>query len=211
MSWFDEEIRGGSRNRERDQTGKVKWAVGDCIPQFATGENALLLECGESGFFLYVFLESWDEYTLSQMEPDKEVLLNWAEIGGIGFLCAKFGELPWRDAPFHPAIFKNRNRKLSFAPAGMKGIPITVVCVDSRVGKLMKIRLIGLPQKYSTAWSQWLLKASGEKLTDEEYKNKVSVVFNQYSASQLADMSYLRYSVINKKADHAEEGNFDVE
>lgn len=200
MSWFDTELRGSDRERERGKTEIARWCVGKKYPALANGESGYALEYSNGAFILCALANGWKPEVLEQFAPEIGATIHWAEMGGMGFLCVKFGELPWGDCPFHPASLKLRGRKMVTPMVGeYKGVFVHVVCAHSGTGEILKIRRIELPQKFSAAWMAWMNKASREEMTVEEYANRVNSVCNSYTAAQLAELAELRYAVSNNE------------
>lgn len=200
MSWFDAEQRGSDRDREREKTVNARLCVGKKYPVLANGESGYALEYSNGAFILCALSEGWKPEVLERFTPESGTIICWAEMGGMGYLCVKFGELPWGYCPFHPARLKLQGRNMVIPAVGeYKGIMIYVVCADSNTGEILKIRRIELPQKFSAAWMAWMNKASVEEMTGEEYANRVNTVCNYYTAAQLAELAELRYAVSNEE------------
>lgn len=195
MGWF---YRGSDRERERSKTAAPWLCVGRKYPAFANGESGYTLEYVDGQFVLYVLKSGWDFETLKQFAPDADMRVHWTDICGMGFLCVKFGNMPWGDCPFHPGMLKTDRENLVFSEAGeYKGIILNVVCADSKTGEVMQIRRAELARQFSAGWVKWLNKA----LEDEEadYAGKIAAVYESYSSQQLAAEAALRFSVSELK------------
>lgn len=185
------------RSRERDCLNSEQImgiSVGSRYPFLMTRQDGCILEYGEHGLTLFALFNNWKAIELQQFYTDKPVVFRWAELGGVGFLCAKFGDMPWCECPFHPAIYKQQGRKFAFPAIGeYAGLAVTVICADAETGEVLNIRLIGLGHDFSVAWQDWAVAAYEKDMTMEEYQNRVNTVFQHYTTEQIMQMGTLSY------------------
>lgn len=192
-----EDPRGRSREHGEGDPGRVMGiSVGSRYPFLATEQDGCILEYGENGLTLFALFRNWKAEELRQFYTDKPVMFRWTEIAGVGFLCAKFGEMPWCECPFHPAIYKQQGRRLSFpAISEYVGMALTVICADAETGEVLNIRLIGLGHDFSVVWQDWAVSAYERDISKADYENRVSTVFQHYTTEEIVQMATLSYTL----------------
>lgn len=163
------------------------YSVGQRYSEFRTGEDGYRLEYDGENFFLYVLLQNWKIQERLAVSENERIVLHFTEFRGIGFLCVKFGDLPWGDAPFHPVVFTEHGIVYSEKSFGAnEGIPLTIICVDSATGELLYIRLVGMGHQFSKSWQEWILNHSNDKLSRKQYEENVVSVYRHFSSEALA-------------------------
>lgn len=172
------------------------YSVGQRYSEFRTGEDGYRLEYDGERLWLYVLLRNWLPKEQIEVSEKKRIVFHFAQFDGIGFFCVKFGDLPWGDAPFHPAIYKGSGIKYSERDFGeRKGIPLTIVCADSASGELLYMRLVGLGNQFSKSWQKWLLCHADDDLNREEYERAVDGVYRYFSSEALAMIAPIRWAL----------------
>lgn len=169
-------------------------AVNEFYSDFCTGANACIIEYDSfSGFSLYVMLDNPSTYEKEQFSTSAAFTIKYSIIGNVCFFSIKFGSLCWSDAPFSPCIYKKPIVFDDELPQNV-GLALNIFLFDSHNGKLLYIRNIGLGHSFSQNWIDWCSKAHN-KMTLQEYHQKVDEVFASYTSDSLADMAENSYSL----------------
>ena len=100
------------------------------------------------------------------------------------FFLAKFGALPWMDAPYYRKYAQFDGASLEVPPDG-KGIALHAMLIDASSGVLVAQKLIGL----STELSRDLIAAMKAQPEINNYYNVVDLTQAMYSTPQLVKES----------------------
>ena len=164
-----------------------RFHVGMRESKWATGFDGGVIEFGDNGLLLYVFLKAITEKELDEYTNDSRFNLRFSIIENICFFVARFGKGGIFDLPFSPSIYEKP--ALVHELALEQGIALTVFIIDSSVGELKNIRFIGLGHDISVRWQDWYTKALRDKIEMDVYNKKIDEIYSNYSLEDLQAMS----------------------
>lgn len=188
MSWWEDDGREG-RAREISNGGGYEYAVytvGKKYGEWATQQDGYILEYGENGFTLYCMLPNVSADERKQFSENKPIEVRYSIIADICFFCFKFGDMPWADCPFSPAIYKDAGRVVHFPMLHEnEGYSLTVLLIDSATGELLYIRLIGMEHEFSAKWTEWAASVANVPMSREEYSGRVDEIYKSYTTQEV--------------------------
>lgn len=177
---------------ETNNTGDTAFAafyVGHRYPKWRTGNDGFILEWDNSaGFILYAFLNSPSVEEVAQFQTDVELEVCYKTVYDVCFFTFRFGDMPWADCPFAPALYKEAGREAVFddIPEG-QGLAVTILLIDSSCGELKTIRVVALSHDFSVKWQTWAIEANKRPLTKAEYSSLINVVYMNHSTEGIAE------------------------
>lgn len=174
-----------------------QYRVGFSYPQFKGIGDGYLLEYRDGTLWLYVLMNGWTAAEKRFVSASEPVKFRFVEKNGVGFLCTKFGGMPWGDSPIHPALYKEAGFPLALPElkTAREGIALTVVCVETATGTLLNLRVIGLGNKFSKELINWISAKWDEPMSRTEYNNRINQVYAAYSSDGLAEAAPLRWNL----------------
>ena len=91
-----------------------------------------------------------------QFAPQKKLTVRYTVIGDVCYFTFMFGDMPWADCPFSPALYRNLGKNTTFPDIeDGQGLALTVLLIDTGTGELCRVRLIGLGHDFSVQWQEW--------------------------------------------------------
>lgn len=154
-----------------------------CEPTFQDGPK---LELTENGLVLLIQFQ-WPAAEEIHAIRDCDALFRAVVVDGVLFFLAKFGKMPWMDAPFHRALANTPDAE---RPSAGYGLALHILLVDSCTGVLKAQRIIGLKNSFSNEFIDLLEKQEGD--VPKDWEQMVRSTYAKYSPSQLAELAKLR-------------------
>lgn len=161
--------------------------VGKIYPEWQTKQDGFRLEWGDTGFILYTMLNGISADEKEQFAPQKKLTVRYTIIGDVCYFTFMFGDMPWVDCPFSPAIYNAIGKKATFPEIeDGKGLSLTVLLIDTGTGELCRVRLIGLGHDFSLQWQEWAKEAAEKQLPFDEYNRQIDETYREYASVALA-------------------------
>lgn len=163
--------------------------VGGKYEKWATMQDGYILEWNnDAGFTLYAFLNGVSDDEVKQFDVSQPVTIRFTVIEDVCYFLFKFGDMPWADCPFSPAIYKTTDRECNLPQqlVNNEGISLSVFLIDSGTGTLLKIRLVGLGHSFSDKWLQWAKIEVDKPLPLQKYSAEIDRVYMNYRSVDLA-------------------------
>lgn len=191
-----------SETIKADNSQFVLLEKGKLLSEFDGFGDGFLLDYNEdSGFNLYACLNKITSAELSQFENLSSFEIAFTEIEDCGFLCFKFGNLPWSDANFEPRLYSYPLSYPIIDPTSSVGIALNVVVIDPhQQGIIKSIRLIGLGHDFSVKFIEWCINHYNTKTSDfsaEIYDYKRNAVYQRYSTRELVEKALFKWKMNN--------------
>lgn len=165
------------------------FSVGTRYEEWNTKQDGYRVEWSESGLVLYAMLNGISEREKQQYEPQKELIVRYVIIEDICYFTFSFGDMPWSDCPFSPALYTTIGQKPSFVDIEEEqGLSLPILLIDTSTGELCKVRLVGLGHDFSVEWQEWAKKAAVTELKFAEYNKRIDKTYSEYSSVDLAKM-----------------------
>lgn len=161
--------------------------VGKIYPEWQTKQDGFRLEWGDAGFILCAMLNGISAEEKEQFAPQKKLTVRYTVIGDVCYFTFMFGDMPWADCPFSPALYRNLGKNTTFPDIeDGQGLALTVLLIDTGTGELCRVRLIGLGHDFSVQWQEWAKKAAEKPLSFEEYSRQIDETYREYASVDLA-------------------------
>jgi hypothetical protein len=164
--------------------------AGKIVPQWKGLKEHCRLEYNGSGLILYLFYDSPTRNELTQFNSHN-FQLTMLDFDGVGFFCYKFGNLPWADVPFSPAIY-NPPRTLP-EPPDDSGYALTLFLIDVVTGTLVGCRTVTMTHESSLAIHEWWQESLSLVTSRLHYDETVKWVYENYTTAQLVLLSKFRF------------------
>lgn len=173
----------------------MKFEVGQKYSNLRTKQDGFVLEY-DAGFILYAMLNGVSSEEKKQFETSMPLAVTITTIADISFFGFRFGNLPWADCPFSPALYSGVGRNISFPELGeADGIALMVLLVDSSSGELLHSRVVGLGHDFSKKVLGWAKIAIEKPMSIKEYQDRMNRVYQKYSTEQLVAMADYRWTL----------------
>ena len=172
----------------------AEYTVGKTYPKFKGEPDGYRLEFDGNGLWLYVLMRGWSESERKAFSVNQPIAFHFSQMNGVGFLCVKFGTMPWGDCPFHPALYREHGIAMENRDFGEhEGIPLTVVGADTATGKVLILRLVGLGNHFSKEWMEWAVRHYNDDMSKADYQRRVDEVYRAFTSDALAAISPCRW------------------
>ena len=175
---------------KKDGGGEIiNYEVGRCYEEWKDGHEGFIIEWDNTaGFILYAKLKGISDTEKRQFDCDIPLEIRYTTIDDICYFLFRFGNMPWADCPFSPAIYKNVGRTAEFPKVEKNsGFGLQVLLIDTKSGELCKIRLIGLGHDFSKKWREWADKAAAASMPFGEYRKRICATYAKYTSIELAE------------------------
>jgi len=161
--------------------------VGEVIPQFIGHAEGTLFDFNSSGATMIVFFDNPMPDEVEQFESGKNFEMRMTELSGIIFITAKIGNLSWMDFPYSPHL---SNEKPVFKDIRVDtGYSLSLMLVNSQSGKLERLRLIGMSERFSKEFKK-VSEVTLEKPFDRNnYYDNLNALYRRYATRQIVKMS----------------------
>lgn len=164
----------------------IVYSVGKLYPEWQTQQDGYRLEWGETGFVLFAMLNGISQIERTQFSAEKSLSVRYTFIEDVCYFTFRFGDMPWADCPFSPAIYRDAEKRLFPKIRKNEGLALTVMLIDSGTGELCGLRLLGLGHDFSVKWQEWAAKAAKAPLDFDEYNRRVDEAYKNYASVDLA-------------------------
>ena len=157
--------------------------VGSDYEKFRTNNTGVRLEYDDAVWTLVV---GFPDITAAKVYNFRNGAMSFTftVIDDALFLLAKFGDIPWVDAPFEPRLYPHEREFVSEFEQGT-GAPLVVLITDSANGRLMAIRTVGLGNIISSNLANECKRLQKIQAFDAEaYSRKVQNIYERYSLSE---------------------------
>ena len=157
--------------------------VGRDYEKFRTNSTGIRLEYDEAVWTLVV---GFPDITPEEVYNFQNGAMSFAftVIDDAIFFLAKFGAIPWTDAPFEPRLYPNEREYVSEFEQGT-GAPLVVLITDSASGRLMAIRTVGLGNIISSNLANECKRLQRvQPFEAEAYSRKVLDIYERYPLSE---------------------------
>ncbi|BAL01910.1 hypothetical protein OBV_p-00550 (plasmid) [Oscillibacter valericigenes Sjm18-20] len=176
------------KNEQPTKSLEMVLSVGEIYPEWCVKQDGYILEYGENGFVLYAMLNGISPVEREQFNPGAEFAIRYEIINDVCLFCFRFGNMPWADCPFSPALYKAAGQNIELPQIeGSEGFPLTVLLIDTSSGELCGIRLIGLGHELSRNWREWAQEAIKKDLSRDEYNSQIDGIYRDFSTVDLAE------------------------
>jgi len=169
-----------------------KYAVGERINKFETGQEAVYFDMDDGGAKLVILFNSPNEQEINGISKGA-LEFGLFEMEGIIFVLIKPDGMPWMDAPYVAHLSKNLTT-LQEIECG-QGYGCTIILADSSTGKIKALRLVGL----GTTLSRWLKNNIEWQLKREfdrkEYERALASATEKYSSEDMAKFSTVNFKI----------------
>lgn len=165
------------------------FCVGEIYDQWKNRTDGYIMEYAEEfGLSLHVFLNGITVHEREQFATEKPFEIRSVPIDGIMFFCLKFGNMDWADCAFSPNIYDEPPKFNELAKE--QGLALNVLLIDSSMGQLLAVRLIGLGHQFSERFQAWCKASLQRSLTHDEYMKQIDSVYSRFSTVALAGMCH---------------------
>ncbi len=169
----------------------MKLAVGEVLPGIKGTGDSVRFGMGDSGAELLVCFGSPTEKEIAAIK-EGPVQFGMFTKENVIFILAKFGTMPWMDAPFHVGLAKGLTH-LQDVEQGM-GYGCTIILVDSSTGIVKALRYVGLSTEFSKRLKNNIEEQMNDVFDVAEYDAKLSRIMGTYSTKDM-----VRFSEVNCK------------
>lgn len=164
-------------------------SVGKCYPEWQGQQDGYRIEWTETGLTLCVMFNGISDYEKSQFSTQNKLTIRYIIIDDVCYFTFMFGEMPWADCPFSPALYRTIGQHTTFPDIEeYKGLSLTVLLIDTSTGELCGIRIIGLGHDFSVGWKNWAQEAALKPLPFAEYHRQIDKAYRDYASVDLARM-----------------------
>lgn len=167
----------------------MKLAVGEVLPGIKGTGDSVRFGMGDSGAELLVFFGSPIEKEISAIREGPAQFGMFTKENVI-FILAKFGTMPWMDAPFHVGLAKGLTHLQDIEEG--QGYGCTIIFVDSNTGIIKALRYVGLSTEYSKRLKDNIEEQMNEAFDKALYDAKLADIMRAYTTKDM-----VRYSEVN--------------
>ena len=165
------------------------YQVGQADCRLAGHAEGMQFDLDSGGGILAVYFNRPTDEEVRQFASGVTFELRLTEAEGLLMLTAKFGSLPWMDAPYDPHLSRGL-AELAW-PDDRHGLALTVVLVDAADGTVKAIRLLGLSPLFTDRLYRAVLEHQELPFDPAEYRRRVEGVYRRYSSKGLAAQSMI--------------------
>lgn len=166
---------------------EVLLSVGQRYPEWQTGQDGFQLEWSDTGFILFAMLGGVKPEEKEKFAVTKKMTVRYTVIEDVCYFTFRFGDIPWSDCPFSPALYRAAGQNPVFPELGeSEGFSLTVLLIDTATGELCAARLIGLGHDFSARWREWAIRAAETPLDYAEYSKRVDRAYTAYAPEDFA-------------------------
>lgn len=169
------------------------YKVGERYENFCTHQDYFRVEYDENGFIMIASMCGITDKEKQDFKTDSSFEIRFTIIASVCFFAFRFGQMPWSDCPFHPALYKEKRKFPHFADEEGFGLP--VLLFDSSTGELVYFRLLGLGHDFSVELANWAMAANEEQMDYLTYEHIIDEVYKSYSSADLAELATSRYEL----------------
>lgn len=156
--------------------------------------DGYIMEYNEmNGLVFCVFFQNPRESEIVEISTPNDFEIRFSDLDGIGFFSVKIGNLPWGDCAFTPNLYQYSPRFPELEEG--KGLALNLLFIDSAVGTLRHMRLIGLGEQFSTRFIEWCKESLKHNISRQYYGKTVKQVYENYTNEELAKKMLFRYKV----------------
>lgn len=166
----------------------VRLAVGEACPGIGPSGEGSILEVDESGLVLALKYERPTDKEIRAIQ-EGEAEFRLLVRGSVMFMCAKFGDAPWIDAPYNANLSKSDVLgALPAAPEG-QGYVLTVVLAEHPSCTVRALRTFGLSTGFSKRFRSLAEDQLEAGFDEQEYSRDLQETYMAYRTSDLVRMS----------------------
>lgn len=172
--------------------------VGQKLDEFKNQPDGnIMLYKGSGAFFLFVLLDQPLKEEIYEFENMNHFEITYSEFVSVGFFGIKVGDkLAWGDCPFSPNVVA---KGLKYPKLEDKeGYSLTIILVDTSMGQVKSIRVLGLGHGFSNELSYYLNQSRKNAITKDYYDDVVNYVYRNISTDYIVK-SALTYCVLGYK------------
>lgn len=166
----------------------VRLAVGEACPGIGPSGEGSILEVDESGLVLALKYERPTDKEIRAIQ-DGEAEFRLLVRGSVMFMCAKFGDTQWIEAPYNANLSRTDVLgALPEAPDG-EGYTLTVVLAEHPSCIVRALRMFGLPTEFSRRFRRFAEDQLAAGFDAREYALDVQDACRSYRTIDLVGMS----------------------
>lgn len=163
------------------------YSVGQAIPKFVNHEEGVLFDISEDGSSMIVFFDNPTEHESAQFSDGNPFEMRFISIYNIIMITSKIGSLNWMDAPYSPHL--SQNLAALTLPKDNHGLSLVLYLVNSRNGKIISMRLLGLSTRFTKEFFNCVSEEKKKEFDLAEYKTNLYKIYRSYSTKELVKMS----------------------
>ena len=168
------------------------YEVGQIIEEFRGRPEGVRFDMADDGATLLIFFSGPSKGEIESIGKGK-VQLGMFVKEDIIFILSKFENLPWMDAPYHVALSQNLT-ELQEIEEG-QGYGCHIVLIDSTIGRIETMRLVGLSTEFSKKLKENIGKQMCEDFGRLVYAEKLNRIFCAYTTKDMVACSEVKCKI----------------
>lgn len=158
------------------------YSVGDILEEAMGHAEETKFTMDDAGGLLRIYYNGPTEEEIEDFKADG-FEVRFTTMKDTIFMLFKIGNLPWMDAPFTPHLSPNLT-KYELPQEGM-GLGVLVQFADTRTGKLVGMKLIGLSESFTKKFFGNVMELHMKPFSKERYFQEVRDILNKYPTKEL--------------------------
>jgi hypothetical protein len=156
--------------------------------------TGMIFEISPAGAELIYNVPSPGQHEMEQFKQESPFEIRLATLGGVIFILARIGTLPWSDAPYNPHLSPNLSLP-EIDPEGTQGLGLTLMLTDSPSGTIKHLRLIGLGAKFSSVLINTIKANLSTPDPMDEYTQRLQELYSKYTTKAMVNHAQIRYKL----------------
>lgn len=149
----------------------------------------------QGGAILLLFYNNPTEEELAAVKKGR-LEVRFHARGSIIFFLARFGSLPWLDAPYTVHLSK----PFEFQEmAGSQGFGMHITLIDARTGVIRAMRLVGLSHGFSRELQAAIEAQRAMPFDEVRYDHELSAAYRNYRTRDLVKMADARCLILPRE------------
>lgn len=165
----------------------IKYEVGQIIPSFKNHAECIQFDITNNGITMLVFFNNPTENEIKQFMTEKNFEIRFVELSNVIVVTAKIGSLNWVDAPYNSNLSINLTEFI--LPNEGEGVVLTLMLIDSSIGKIKIIRTMSLSNNFTKELFKAAIKQRQKEFNILEYNRNINAIYSKYTTNQIVNMS----------------------